>query len=370
MTAVSGDTIDDAGWLVFGRDGVLLARPFDTRRLEFAGEPFQLSDKVGSDLFFHSYLTFSVSDDGVLVFDPSLNRQRRQYRWVGRRGQPINSLSVDAGDSGPWLSPDEKRFIADRIDPRTNTCDLWLYDVSGSNPERFTFDPANDCNPVWAADGSRIVWQSNRDLLMNLYQKAASGAGEDTPLLKSGYAKALSDWSRDRRFIIYRQGDPKMKGDVWVLPALGSGEENPFPVVRTEADEAAGTLSPDGRWLAYVSDASGRYEVYVQSFPRGGGMRQVSTGGGRGPLWRRDGRELFYYAGDGKLMAAPVKSGESFEMDRAISLFEFRAGTRLVPFAPYAVAGDGQRFLINEVVETKPNASLTVLVNWAAGLRR
>jgi len=150
---------------------------------------------------------------------------------------------------------------------------------------------------------------------VNLYQKAANLAGEETLLLKSDYTKLPTDWSRDGRFIIYHQIDPKTKVDVWVLPAPGSGEAKPFPLVRTEANEAVGTLSPDGRWLAYVSDVSGRFEVYVQSFPDGGGKQQVSTGVGNYPRWRRDGRELFYYAGDGKLMAAPVEGGESFEIE-------------------------------------------------------
>jgi eukaryotic-like serine/threonine-protein kinase len=138
-------------------------------------------------------------------------------------------------------------------------------------------------------------------------------------------------------------------------------------LVQTEANEGGGTLSPDGRWLAYASNVSGRYEVYVQSFPGGGGKRQVSTGGGSGPRWRRDGQELFYYAGDGKLMAEPVINGESFDMGPAVSLFEFRSGTTLALVAPYAVTADGKRFLINTMGETEPNAPLTVVVNWAAG---
>src|SRR5262249_24567931 len=189
--------------------------------------------------------------------------------------------------------------------------------------------------------------------------------GEETLLVKPDYPKNPTDWSRDGRFIIYTETDPKTKDDVWVLPMGGSGEAKPYPVVHTEAHEKDGTLSPDGRWLAYASDASGRDEVYVQSFPVGGGKRQVSTDGGDHPRWRSDGRELFYYAGDGKLMAAPVRSGESFETGAAVSLFEFRAGTRTIA-APYAVTRDGQRFLINAAVE-EPNAPLTVVVNWAAG---
>jgi Tol biopolymer transport system component len=289
---------------------------------------------------------------------------------MDRRGQTINSLEAPAGGQ-PRLSPDEKRFVAAHSDPQTPTSDLWLYDISGGAAQRFTFHTASDGNPVWAPDGSRIVWSSNRDGgVTNLFKKAASGAGEETPLWKSDFAKFPTDWSRDGRFIIYSQTEPRTKQDVWFLPATGSGEKKPFPVVQTEAYEIAGTLSPDGRWLAYASDVSGRLEVYVQSFRGGGGKRQVSTGGGNHPRWRRDGRELFYYAGDGKLMAAPVKSGESFDVGAAVSLFEFRAGTFQPLIMPYAVTADGQRFLINTVVVTEPNAPLTVWVNWAAVLKR
>src|SRR5262245_59220726 len=186
MAAVPSYRAGGGGWLLFGRDGALLARPFDTSQLEFTGEPFSLSDKVGSDLLSPNYFSFSVSDNDVLVFDPSLMRKRRQYRWVDRRGQLLNPIDVDAGNFGPWLSPDEKRFIADRIDPQANTSDLWLYDISGGNPQRFTFDPANDFNQVWAPDGHRIVWASSRNGgILNLYQKASSLAGDDTLLLKS-----------------------------------------------------------------------------------------------------------------------------------------------------------------------------------------
>jgi Tol biopolymer transport system component len=364
VAADPDDSAGAAGWLIFGRDGALLARSFDTSRMEFTGEPFSLSDKVGSDLVSSNDFTFSVSDNGVLVFDPS-QRHRRQYRWVDRRGQPINSLDVPAGYFQHWLSPDQKRFIADRPDPQGRPSDLWLYDVSGGNSQRFTIDPASDNSPVWAPDGSRIVWSSSRDGgVSNLYQKAASRAGEDTLLLKSDHPQYPTDWSRDGRFIIYRQDDPKTKSDVWVLPMTGSDKAK--PVVQTDANEITGTISPDGQWLSYASDASGRYEVYVQGFPGGGGKRQVSTGGGTHPRWRRDGRELFYYAGDGKLMAAQIRSGDSFEVDAAISLFEFRSGTVSALWAPYTVTADGQRFLIIATV-VEPNAPLTVVVNWAAG---
>jgi serine/threonine protein kinase len=370
VAAVPGVRGSGAGWLLFGRDGALLARPFDASRLEFTGEPFPISDKVGSDPLSRDRFTFSVSDNGVLVFDPNLNRQRHVYLWKDRRGQLIKSLDVAAGLGHPWLSPDEKRFIADRPDPRTRTYDLWLCDISGSNETRFTLDPGIDAGPVWAPNGNSIVWASNRGGGPRLYQKAASGAGEETLLLRSDYPQVPTDWSRDGRFIIYRENHPKTKWDVWVLPMTGSDKGKPFLALGTEASETAGTLSPDGRWLAYASNVSGQYEVYLQSFPGGTGKRQVSTGGGNFPRWGQNGRELFYYAADGKLMSAQVRIGESIDVSAALPLFEFRAGIFLLSYAPYAVTDDGQRFLINAVVETEPNSPMTVVINWTASAKK
>jgi eukaryotic-like serine/threonine-protein kinase len=373
MSAVPGESAGGAGWLVYGQDDALLARPFDTRRLDFTGEPHKLSDKVGSDFYPTNYFTFSVSDNGVLVFDPSLKRERRQYQRVNRRGQLINTLDAPAGSFTHSLSHDEKRFIADRSDPKIGTYDLWLYDASESNGQLFTLDPANDVSPVWSSNGSGIVWSSTRDGgVGNLYQKAANFAGVDTLLLKSDYNKLPTDWSRDGNFIIYSESRPKTKWDVWVLPMNGSGKDKPLSVVQTIDNDTSGTLSPDGRWLAYASDESGQFEIYVQSFPGGGGKQKISNGGGSGPRWRRNGRELFYYSAGGHLMAAQVKGGVVFEAGAPAPLFPFRAGTVRSTSAPtpYAVTDDGQRFLINAVVETEPNAPLTVVTNWTAGVKK
>jgi Tol biopolymer transport system component len=257
-----------------------------------------------------------------------------------------------------------------RVDFEAANNDLWLSDATGGNVTRFTFDRGNDSFPVWSPDGSLIVWSSNPQGLYHLYQKAASGAGQDTLLLKSDYYKFPTDWSGDGRFIIYRQIDPKTKYDVWVLPVGPlSGDQKPFPFLQTEANEAAAVLSPDGKRMAYTSDESGRYEVYVQSFPTGGGKRQVSTGGGIGPHWRGDGKELFYHAPDGNLMAVGVKAGPNFEAGAPAVLFEFRAGGNLItPY--YSVTADGQRFLLSTIVEAQAAAPLTVVVNWTAGFKQ
>jgi Tol biopolymer transport system component len=355
------------GYLLFVREGALFAQPFDARQLWFTGVPFPVTERVGGDPHVPRG-NFSVSDTGILVYDPIASRQKKELIWVDRVGNPIRSLGVEGGWTGPRLSPDEKRVAIDRRDSQTDTPDIWLYDVAGGGDQRFTFDPASDILPVWAPDGSRIVWASVREETYDLYQKAGSAAGQDALLLKSSNRKFPSDWSQDGRFIVYYQIDPKTKRDLWVLPV--ASDQKPFPFLQTEANEVGGQLSPDGRWMAYASDESGVYEVYVQSFPSGGGKRQVSTKGGIGPRWRRDEKELLYYAPDGKLIAVEVKGGASFEAGQPRALFELHSGNGVVTEPPYAVTADGQRFLLNTLVDESGGAPLTVVVNWQAGLNR
>jgi eukaryotic-like serine/threonine-protein kinase len=364
--------------LLFVRDGALLAQSFDARELRLSGDAFPVAERVGRD---QNILrgNFSVSESGVLVYDPSVNRQSKQLVWVDRGGKQIRSLGAVGSWTKPRLSPDEKRVAADRLDSQTLTLDLWLYDVTGVAGSRFTFDPADDLFPVWSPDGSRIVWSSNRDGTNHLYQKGASGAGQDALLLKSNNRKFPTDWSLDGRFIIYYEINPKTKRDIWVLPLFG--DQKPFPFLQTEANEVGAQLSPDGRWMAYISDETGEYEVYVRSFPEARGQRQISTKGGSGPHWRRDGKELFYYAPDGKLMAVEVKSvlpagghgsgeGATFESGVPHALFEFRSGNAVYFHAPYTVTADGQRFLLNTLVDESGGAPLTVVINWTEGLKK
>jgi len=361
-----------SGYLLFGREGVLLAQPFDADKQQLTGEPFPIAERIASDPISPRSLNASVSDTGVLVFDSSANRQSSQILWVDRGGKQIGgSLGVWVGGWGPRLSPDEQRVASERLDTQTGSGDIWLSDVTGENAARFTFE-GTALWPVWSPDGSRIAWGSTRGGSRDLYQKSASRAGQDELLLKSDQNKLPTDWSRDGRFIVYLRLDSKTKYDVWVLPL--TGDQKPFPFLQTEVYEGAARLSPDERWMAYVSDESGRFEVYVQSFPGGGGKRQVSAGGGIGPVWRRDGKELFYYSADGKLMVVEVKTAAApaaaFEAGAPVSLFEFRIGTASVTTPPYSVTGDGRRFLIQTIVDTEASAPLTVVTNWAAGLKK
>ena len=248
---------------------------------------------------------------------------------------------------------------------------LWLFDVTGANATRFTFDPAGDFYPLWSLDGSRIIWASNRKGESQLYQKAVNGTGQEEVFLDTNKNQLIRpfDWSRDGRFFIYSENSPKTRGDIWVWPL--ADKQTPWPFAATEAREGGAKLSPDGRWLAYASDETGRPEIYVQRFPERGGKRQVSTGGGAGIRWRQDGKELFYHVLDGKLMALPVKSGAGFEVGPLVALFEFRRGdTTGADLPSYDATADGQRFLLNAMVETPTAAPLTVVVNWAAGAKK
>jgi Tol biopolymer transport system component len=359
------------GYLLFGREGALMAQPFEPSRRQLSDEPFLVVAQMGvtlGNVVSLRHLIFAVSDNGVLVVDQVPHKQRNQLMWVDRGGKKINSLDDLTNAAMLSLSPDGQRFVVPRLDLQTGNNDLWVADLTGKNPTRFTFDTAVDNYPIWSPDGSRIVWCSNREGIYQLYQKAASGAGQDTVLLKSDYYKFPQDWSHDGRYLIYREINPKTKFDIWVLPVgPNAGDQRPFAFLDTEANEAAAVLSPDDRWMAYCSDESGRYEVYVQSFPDKGSKRQISTGGGIGPRWTS--KELFYRALDGKLMAVEIKNGQSFEASAPVPLFEFRPGGNLItPY--YDVTKDGQKFLLSTIVENEPAAPLTIMVNWTSGLKK
>jgi hypothetical protein len=205
---------------------------------------------------------------------------------------------------------------------------------------------------------------------MDLYQKVLSGTDQSEVLLKSSTPKGPEDWSLDGRFILYNNLDPKTnKLDLWVLPLLG--DRQPMPFLQTQFDERQGQFSPNGRWVAYVSDESGRYEVYVQSFPSPGGKWPVSNHGGTEPRWRRDGKELYYLATDRKLMAVEVKGNSTFEAGVPKALFApppLQPGFHLV--SNYDVTADGQRFLIRTLVKNPASEPIVVILNWTAELGR
>jgi dipeptidyl aminopeptidase/acylaminoacyl peptidase len=360
LLSVSGTIAYAAGHLLFVRDGTLVAHPFDPNRLQVTGDPIPVAEEVEVS---HSFSEFSVSDSGVLAYQRRSANKTDGLIWLDRRGKQLGSIAAPANYSVHRLSPDEKRVAGSRLD-ESGVGDIWLLELSRGITSRFTSDPAFDWVPVWSPDGSRIVFNSNRKGSMDLYLKALSGGGLEEVLLESNTLKLPTDWSRDDRFILYEDADSNTnRSDLWVLPL--SGDRKPMPFLQTPFAELQGQFSPNGRWIAYMSDESGRFEVYVQSFPAPGGKWQISTDGGTMPRWRRDGKELFYLAADRKLMAVEVKADSTFSsVPRAL----FAAPP--FPDRSYSVTADGQRFLFNSSRKEAVSTPITVVINWTADLRK
>ena len=363
------------GHLLFLRGGTLMAQALDTRRFELIGEPFPVAEQVGprGGLAVSTGL-YSVSASGVLAYR-SAAATSSQLVWFDRAGKPLESLPFFAINNLE-LSPDGKRVALEATDD-TGSRDIWILDLVRGVPSRLTFDPAQALRPAWSPDGRRLVFASGRggNSLYDMYEKNSSGSADEQLLAKSGMP---DDWSADGRYIVYELRDPKTRADLWVLPvAEASADRKPMPYLRTASDERQGPFSPDGRWLAYISNESvpNQYQVYVQSFPAGAGKFQVSTGaGGLQPRWRRDGKELFYIATDGKLMAVKVKTAPEFEAGAPQPLFDPRIVAGAHPaWARYDVTADGKRFLVNSTLATKEGTTsepITVVLNWQAAIKR
>ena len=361
------------GHLLFMRDSTLMAQPFDTSSRQLSGQPLVVAEGV---LTFPgeggptAYAAFSASANGHLVYLTG-GAPQTQMGWLDRTGKSLGSVGSPGLFSEPGQSPDGKRIAFGRTDLQSP--DIWLLDLVRGTSTRFTFDGAADVCPVWSADGSGIFFASNRDGgTFSLYQKISSGAGSDELVLKTEHNAFPDSWFSGQagQFLIYEIEKPNTRFDLWVLPL--AGERKPYPFLHSEFNETHSQFSPDGRFVAYVSDESGRAEVYVQSFPASGGKWQISMGGGDQPQWRRDGGELFYIAPDKTLMAVPVVAGNSFEPGSPAALFVTRIplGGLTGDRNHYVVAADGQRFLINSLVDEGNKNPITLVLNWQAGLKQ
>ena len=355
------------------RTGTLMAHPFDPKRLELVGEPSPVAERIEyADGLARG--GFSVSDNGTLVY-ANMKTATTRLTWFDRDGRSIGNVGGTFSYSEPALSPDGKTVTAERVDPEAHTRDLWLIDTGRGVSTRFTFDPADDLKSVWSPEGDRIVFASPRGSPPNLYQKKVSGDEVEERLITSSDNSQPSDWSRDGRLIAYASLNPTSQWDLWLLPMSIAPETDRKPLLylQSKFNENNGQFSRDGRWLAYVSDQSGINEVYVGTLPKFSVARQISGNGGTKPRWRADGRELFYVAPDGMLMSVGVKPGENFEASAPVALFKTgipragAAGTYAYALN-YAVARDGQRFLISVATGQSDTAATNIVINWTAVL--
>jgi Tol biopolymer transport system component len=376
LTADTGAVYAAAtGHVLFVRQGTLLAQHFDLTGLTPSGDAVPVAERVESGVL-PGVVSFSVSGTGVLVYGASDAEQMIQMTWVDREGKAIGSLGPPAQYKGTELSPDGTRVAAHRHEGTGG--DIWVTDVSRGATSRFTFDAAQDnSSPVWSPDGNRIAYASTRPGKWGVYARPSNNVGDEERLFEvdaTGVAPPQPvSWASDGSLIVVIT-DEKAQKHVWSVSL--SGEHKATQLTRTGVIEVHGQVSPDGKWLAYMStENSATPEVYVTSLFAGGGKWPISSGGGNFPRWSGDGRELFYLSG-GQMMAVEVKTtGSTFEPGRARSLFGplLQIAAHPTAYFPFAVAKDGQRFLIPRPpagAPTDQKQAIVVVLNWAAALKK
>ena len=353
-----------SGQILFLRLNTLMAQPFDAKKLELTDEAIPIADPVEEDRSVARGL-FSASENGLLTYVEGTSGADRQLVWFDRTGKQVGAVPGGDAYAAPRISPDGKR-IAFYLD--SSSRDIWSYDVTHGVKAALTFGSASgegSLYAVWSPDGRQIAYASYRNGEYGLYEKASDGSGSEEVLLEGeNQIKFLSDWSPDGNVLAYHEGS-QSGWAIWMLPR--NGDRRPHRFRKSEFSEREPSFSPDGKWLAYCSNESGEYKVYVVPFPGPGGKWQVSPAGGCNPRWRRDGKEIFYFSPDNKVMSAEVKTGGSkFEVGAVHALFETRS---YGIFGRYDVTADGQRFIV-PYEAGKPTAAITLVVNWDAELKK
>ncbi|PWT91666.1 MAG: hypothetical protein C5B55_07750 [Blastocatellia bacterium] len=359
------------GYVLFVRESTLMAQGFDANTLELKGDAFPVAEQTARNPI-NGRAMFSVSENEVLVLRAG-EINTNQLVWFDRTGKQLDALTPPGSYSAPALSPDEKRVAVSRVDPQTGTGgDIWLIDLERATQIRLTTDPAQDIFPSWSPSGDRVIFISTRNGETSIYQKPSNGASPEEPLVSSAELKYNPQWSPDGQSIIYSQLNSKTNVDLYLLSL--SGEKRSTSWLQTNFIEAQARFSPNGRWIAYISNETGRFEVYVGSFPATGAKVPISVGGGSQPQWRADGRELYYYTPDRKLMAVEVnEEGATFKVGQARPLFEIRVASIDLSFPGngyYTVTHDGKRFLVSSLPEAPEHQQINVVVNWMADLKR
>ena len=354
------------GYLLTVQQGMLVAYAFDGKSATVQGRPIRIAESipVGAP---PGYSPIAVSANGVLAYS-STHLHGRELVWFDRAGRRLGTVGTAGDYSTPDLSPDEKRVAVSRREGAKPDTDVWLFDSGRVVWSRFTFDPSNDRAPQWSPDGTRILYASAARGHLDLYEKPSGGAGEGVLVVASSRDKFPTQWSSDGRFVVYHTFGGNTGWDLWTASVTG-GKGSPF--LASSFTEIQGAISPDGRWMAYASDESGRFETYVTEFPKPKGRWQISTNGGMQPSWRADGRELFYVAPDQMFMSVGVRVAEDFEALPAVPLFS----ANVPPPVPaywryYTPTGDGQRFLVAALLLEAGASPINVVLNWTAALKK
>jgi eukaryotic-like serine/threonine-protein kinase len=354
------------GYLLFCREKTLYAQRFDAGKLELSGEAVPLlKDITYLPRIVHN--AYAVSDTGVLVAQRGSDISLSKLVWRDRQGSEIGEIGKPGVYANVAIAPNGGAVGFDRTDEENQNTDVWTYDLHRGSTKRLTFDAALDADPVWSPDGKRILFASSRGGLFQVYVKSADGGEDEKRLPLNGSDNYPSSWSHDGKYILYERTTEST--GVWVAE---EPELKTRPLLKGSAATKNGQFSPDGKWVAYASNESGKWEVYVTSFPELRGKWQVSNNGGTQPRWRGDGKELFYLSSDGRMTAVPVVAGEQFDSGAPLPLFPANARERVAgsELVTYDVARDGQRFLINTQMDREETQPMMVILNWSAELEK
>ncbi len=350
------------GYLVYVEGSSLFAHPFDADTLRLHGEPSRIADGLETWQGMGTP-SFSLSSTGVLAYRNATGNSR--LVWRDRSGRALGEVGSPGMYDHVRLAPDGRRAVVQLFDAQRGGADLWLIELERNVATRFTNDGADAGFAVWSPDGARMVYCRPQDAPPFLHTKPLSGGPQEVLLASNGSMQCAGDWSPDGRSLLFTDRHPSTGSDIWVL-ALDNGR-TPAPLVRTPSREYSPSFSPDGRWIAYASDESGRTEVYIQPFASQGERVRISTDGGTLPRWRRDGAELFYQSADNRVVAVPVRLIGNPEIGAPTPLFELGGAARPDVAIPFDVSADGQRFL---VIAPEPGATqgATVVLDWTTAL--
>ena len=360
----------EPGYLLFLRDQTLMAQPFNLRRLELTGEAVPVAERVAANGGIRRAM-FSASTNGVLLYQTGASASGWQMLWYDRQGKQVGSLGGQEAYLNPAISPDGTRVAVVITASAGGDGDIWIFDLVRGTKTRLTFGPGRTRNPLWTPDGQSIIFAANRKGQFDIYRKKADNSGPEEVVLEGAAGKVPFSISHDGRYLAYELNDAsaKTQSDLWALPLFG--DRKPFPIVQTEFPDYGPAISPDGKWLAYFSNPSGRFEVFVTSFPGGGAKSQVSTSGGVVPHWRNDSRELYFVGQDQHLMAVDVtSSGVAIQLGTPQAVIAASVGGGRGPIGPYDTV-DGKRFLVNGVSgRTEGGDPFTFITNWTGLLKK